>query len=51
MANQWIEHVKEYASKHGVSYRTALKDPQCKSAYQKVKGNGLRAIARKMHWK
>jgi hypothetical protein len=39
MANQWIEHVKEYASKHGVSYRTALKDPQCKSAYQKVKGN------------
>jgi hypothetical protein len=51
MANQWIQNVKEYASKHGKSYRAALADPQCKSAYQKVEGIGLRTITRKMHGK
>jgi hypothetical protein len=51
MANSWIQHVKEYASKHGMSYRTALKDPQCKAAYKQVDGKGLRALAKKMHGK
>lgn len=33
--NAWIAHVKSWASKHGKSYRDALKDPKCKSAYKK----------------
>lgn len=33
--NKWIAHVKAYASKHGMSYRDALKDPKCKSSYKK----------------
>jgi hypothetical protein len=35
MPNKWIEYVKEYASKNGMSYRDALKDPKCKAGYQR----------------
>lgn len=51
MTNNWILHVKTFANKHGVSYRSALKDPKCKASYQPTSGRGLRAIARKMHGK
>lgn len=33
--NPWIVHVKEYASKHNMSYSKALKDPNCKATYSK----------------
>ena len=33
--NKWIQHVKAYASKHGMKYNEALKDPACKSSYKK----------------
>lgn len=36
MANAWIMHVKDYAKKHGMSYRDALKHPGCKSSYKKM---------------
>jgi hypothetical protein len=39
MANSWITYVKEYASKNGMSYRDALRDPKCKAGYTKV-GSG-----------
>jgi len=35
MANKWITYVKEYASKNGMSYRDALRDPKCKAGYTK----------------
>lgn len=35
MANKWITYVKDYASKNGMSYRDALKDPKCKEGYKK----------------
>jgi hypothetical protein len=35
MPNKWIEYVKEYASKNGMSYRDALRDPKCKAGYQR----------------
>jgi hypothetical protein len=35
MANKWIQHVQSYASKNGINYRDALKDPKCKAAYKK----------------
>ena len=35
MPNKWITYVKEYASKNGMSYRDALKDPKCKAGYKK----------------
>jgi DNA adenine methylase len=35
MANSWITYVKEYASKNGMSYRDALRDPNCKAGYKK----------------
>ena len=31
--NKWIEHVKKYATKKGIKYNEALKDPKCKSSY------------------
>jgi len=38
MTNSWIEHCKEYAKKHNVSYRQALKD--AKPSY---KGGSLKS--------
>lgn len=35
MANAWINHVRMFAKKHGMSYRDALRDPKCKSSYKK----------------
>jgi DNA adenine methylase len=37
MTNPWIAHVKAYATKHNMKYNEALKDPKCKSSYQKKK--------------
>lgn len=34
--NSWIQHVKQYAAKHKMSYRDALKHPGCKSSYKKM---------------
>ena len=35
MVNKWIQHIKDFASKHKISYREALKHPQCKASYKK----------------
>jgi len=35
MANAWIEYVKSYAAKNGMSYRDALRCPKCKAGYKK----------------
>lgn len=33
--NSWIEHVKMYSKKNNISYKNALKHPDCKSSYVK----------------
>jgi hypothetical protein len=33
--NSWINHVKNYAKTHGMSYFTALKQPNIKEGYKK----------------
>lgn len=35
--NPWIQHVKQYAAKKGMKYGDALKDPQCRATYKKMK--------------
>lgn len=35
--NPWIEHVKKFASKKGISYTQALKDPNVKKGYKPIK--------------
>ena len=35
--NPWIAHVKAFAKSKGVSYRNALKMPECRSSYKKKK--------------
>lgn len=35
--NRWVEHVRSYASQHGLSYGCALSDPQCKASYHSDK--------------
>ena len=35
MGNPWIEYVKSYAAKNGMSYRDALRCPKCKAGYKK----------------
>jgi hypothetical protein len=38
MPNKWITFVKDYASANGMSYRDALKDPNCKAQYKSGAG-------------
>jgi len=38
MPNKWITYVKQYASKNGISYSDALKDPKCKAGYKTGSG-------------
>ena len=33
-SNPWIAHVKNYASRNGMSYSEALKDPNTRASYQ-----------------
>ena len=35
---KWTEHVKEFATRKGISYRDALKDNECKETYHSKKG-------------
>lgn len=49
MPSAWVEHIKEFAKRKGMSYKDALKDPECKSSYHegKTKGKGMEAPAEK----
>lgn len=40
MPNKWTEHIKDFASKKGLSYKEAMKHPDCKASYKS--GSGLR---------
>ena len=35
---KWVEHVRAYANRKGISYKDALKDTECKETYHKQKG-------------
>ena len=35
--SNWINHVKEYATRKGMTYNASLKDPECKSTYHAKK--------------
>jgi hypothetical protein len=32
--NTWTNHVKAYAKEKGITYKSALKDPQCSASYK-----------------
>lgn len=39
---KWTEHIKAFASKNGLSYKDAMKHPECKAEYQSNKsGSGV----------
>ena len=44
MANKWIEYVKAFCAKTGMSYRDALRSPECKAGYKKGSGTGSSKI-------
>jgi hypothetical protein len=47
MPNKWIEHVKQFAAKNGMSYSSAMKDQKCKDTYKKqnpMKGGMLNEV-------
>ena len=35
----WINHVREFAKTKGISYRTALKNPECSLSYKQKSNN------------
>jgi hypothetical protein len=36
MANAWVEHVRKFAAKNGLTYAAALSDPKIKEGYVSV---------------
>ena len=40
MANNWINHCKNYAKEHGIKYNDALKSMDCKKSYKNGAGFG-----------
>jgi len=32
--NQWVEHVKAFSLKHGLTYACAMSTPECKASYK-----------------
>ena len=32
--NRWVQHIRDFASKNGMSYREAMRSEGCKSAYK-----------------
>lgn len=38
MVNKWVEHIRAFAKKNGLTYGCALSDPKCKSSYHDGKG-------------
>lgn len=51
MANQWIQHVKDYARLNDVNYSEALKDPKCKKEYMMLKEGGNYGYIKKLMFK
>ena len=47
MANSWITYVKAYAAKNGMSYRDALRDPECKAGYKKEGSKKVTPVVKK----
>ena len=37
MPNAWVEHVRKFAAKRGMSYGCAVSDPECKAQYHRQK--------------
>lgn len=35
--SKWVDHVKEFASKKGISYPEAMKNSECKESYKSSK--------------
>lgn len=42
MANAWVEHVRKFASKNGISYGCAVSDPECKASYHRQKARNAK---------
>jgi len=47
MANAWIQHIKDFAKKKGLTYCGALSDPECSRSYHKKKTSGKGIFASK----
>ena len=43
MVHAWVEHIRQYAKEHNLTYPNAMKDPNCKATYKSkksVRGGG-----------
>jgi hypothetical protein len=37
MVHAWVEHIRQYAKEHNLTYPNAMKDPNCKATYKSKK--------------
>jgi hypothetical protein len=35
MASAWIDHIRDFAKRNGMTYGCALSDPRCRQEYKK----------------
>jgi hypothetical protein len=43
--NKWVQHIKYFATKHGMSYREAMRSEACKTAYKAPETLALAPLA------
>ena len=41
MVHAWVEHIRQYAKEHNLTYPNAMKDPNCKATYKSKKGSAM----------
>ena len=41
MVHAWVEHIRQYAKEHNLTYPNAMKDPNCKATYKNKKGSAM----------
>ena len=39
MVNAWVEHIRAFSKKNGISYMCAISNPEAKASYHKKKDN------------
>jgi len=40
----WVNHIKDFSKKHSLTYRQALKNPECSKTYHATKSTALQSI-------
>ena len=44
MVHAWVEHIRQYAKEHNLTYPNAMRDPNCKATYKSKQGSDSKPV-------